>query len=54
MKEILKNLASKILKDGDLKSFLELPLKSQITGLAVFAHLGKDNELRNKLLELEI
>ena len=48
----IHHLAKRILRGERLESFLALPLRSQLVGLAVLAHLGGDSDVRDACLSL--
>ena len=45
-------LASAVMSADMLESFLALPLKSQLVGIATFAHIGGDVEVRNAAMAI--
>ena len=47
----MKELASKIMNEKDLKAFLKMTIKDQLIGLGVLAHIAKDVEIRDLCLE---
>jgi hypothetical protein len=50
----INELASKVLKNEHLESFLELPLNSKLIGMAVFAHLSGDDRVKKACLQAAI
>lgn len=50
--EWCRDLASKVLSADSLDSFLALPLRSQLLGIAVFAHGGGDAAVKSAALHV--
>lgn len=44
--------AERVLSGEILASFLALPLKDRLIGIATFAHIGGDTEMRDAALEI--
>lgn len=42
-------LAAQLFAGEQLTAFLALPLKSQLVGLAVFAHIGGETQVKDQL-----
>jgi len=55
MKKIIETkvneMAQKVVPEGMLESFLNLDLEAKLTGLATFAHMSNDENVRDMCLQ---